>query len=134
MVEREGDVPLDFDPATETDATLAFIGRIRTPWRPGHCPRNLRQARELGGTGTLCLAPAYRLGLQHLSLGQPIIVLYWMDRDRRDLIVQHPRHSDQSQGVFALRSPARPTPIAMAAVTRTPQLWRPRRLHVHAID
>ena len=43
-------------------------------------------------------------------------MLYWIDRGRRDLIVQAPRHSPEPRGVFALRSPVRPNPIALAAV------------------
>jgi tRNA (adenine37-N6)-methyltransferase len=45
------------------------------------------------------------------------VVLYWMDAARRDVIVQRPRHLDRLVGVFALRSPARPNPVAMAVVT-----------------
>jgi tRNA (Thr-GGU) A37 N-methylase len=40
-----------------------------------------------------------------------------MDAVRRDLIVQSPAHRDGPTGTFALRSPARPNPIALA-VTR----------------
>jgi tRNA (Thr-GGU) A37 N-methylase len=40
-----------------------------------------------------------------------------MDAARRDVIVQRPRHLDRLVGVFALRSPARPNPVAMAVVT-----------------
>jgi tRNA-Thr(GGU) m(6)t(6)A37 methyltransferase TsaA len=43
-----------------------------------------------------------------------IVVLYWMDRSRRDLVVQVPRHYGTPRGTFALRSPARPNPIAMS--------------------
>jgi tRNA (Thr-GGU) A37 N-methylase len=39
-----------------------------------------------------------------------------MDRARRDLIVQNPKHMDGTRGVFSLRSPVRPNPIALAVV------------------
>jgi tRNA (Thr-GGU) A37 N-methylase len=39
-----------------------------------------------------------------------------MGEARRDLIVQAPRHKPEPTGVFALRSPARPNPIALATV------------------
>ena len=45
------------------------------------------------------------------------MVLYWMHAARRDLIVQSPAHRDGPVGTFALRSPARPNPVAMAAVS-----------------
>ena len=42
-------------------------------------------------------------------------MLYFMDRARRDLLVQAPRHGER-RGTFALRSPVRPNPIAMSVV------------------
>ena len=47
----------------------------------------------------------------------PIILLYWMAAARRDLVLQSPKHRPEPAGTFALRSPARPNPIAMAVVT-----------------
>jgi tRNA (Thr-GGU) A37 N-methylase len=38
-----------------------------------------------------------------------------MDRARRDLAIQLPRHGAR-RGTFALRSPVRPNPIAMSVV------------------
>jgi len=43
-------------------------------------------------------------------------VLYWMDRARRDLVIQAPRHYGEPRGTFALRSPVRPNPIAASVV------------------
>jgi tRNA-Thr(GGU) m(6)t(6)A37 methyltransferase TsaA len=40
-----------------------------------------------------------------------------MDKSRRDIAVQVPRHYGKGRGTFALRSPARPNPIAMSVVT-----------------
>ena len=45
-----------------------------------------------------------------------VILLYWLDRSRRDLIVQSPSHAPEPRGVFALRSPVRPNPIGLAVV------------------
>jgi tRNA-Thr(GGU) m(6)t(6)A37 methyltransferase TsaA len=45
-----------------------------------------------------------------------VLVLYWMDKARRDLVVQAPRHYAESRGTFALRSPVRPNPIAASVV------------------
>jgi tRNA (Thr-GGU) A37 N-methylase len=39
-----------------------------------------------------------------------------MDQAPRDLVLQMPRHYGEPHGVFALRSPARPNPIAVSAV------------------
>jgi tRNA-Thr(GGU) m(6)t(6)A37 methyltransferase TsaA len=108
---------LDLDPATVEGPTLAFIGRIGSRWSKGNSPKNLREARAAGGSFTVQIDPPYRAGLPGLSVGDAIVVLYWMDAARRDLIVQSPAHRDGPTGTFALRSPARPNPIALA-VTR----------------
>jgi tRNA-Thr(GGU) m(6)t(6)A37 methyltransferase TsaA len=113
----EGEIALGFDPAQGIEAGVTFIGYIRSDWSRGDSPRNLTQARDAGGgNARIELDAAYAEGLHGLEAGQPIWVLYWMDRGRRDLIVQVPKHSPEPRGVFALRSPARPNPIAMAAV------------------
>ena len=57
--------------------------------------------------------------LTALEIGQAIQVLYWVDRGQRDLLVQSPRHADGPRGTFALRSPVRPNPIALATVVIT---------------
>jgi len=117
---RDGEIRLDFDPAQRIEAGVTFIGHIRSDWSQGNSPRNITQARETGGgNARIELAPGYAAGLQGLDIGRPIWVLYWMDRGRRDLIVQSPRHTPDLRGVFALRSPVRPNPIAMAAVIIT---------------
>lgn len=46
----------------------------------------------------------------------PLMVLYWTGLARRDLILQSPAHRDGPTGVFALRSPARPNPVALGVV------------------
>jgi tRNA-Thr(GGU) m(6)t(6)A37 methyltransferase TsaA len=117
---RDGETALRFDPAQRIDAGVSFIGHIRSDWSRGNSPRNITQGRERGGgNARIELAHDYLEGLHGLEVGQPIWVLYWMDQGRRDLIVQSPRHAPEPRGVFALRSPVRPNPIAMAAVITT---------------
>ena len=111
---------LRLEGALPADATLAFIGRIRSDWRPGDCPSNLRIARERGGGGArLEIDAPFRPALEGLQPGTGLVVLYWLDRARRDLLRQHPRHRDAPVGTFALRSPVRPNPVALAAVRCT---------------
>ena len=99
------------------DATLTFIGIIRSDWAAGDCPKNLTQARARGGGNARAeLAPPFRPGLEGLAPGDGLVLLYWMDRARRDLIRQHPGHRPAPVGTFALRSPVRPNPVAMAVV------------------
>jgi tRNA-Thr(GGU) m(6)t(6)A37 methyltransferase TsaA len=94
------------------DASLYYIGRIRTPWtRRDQCPRN---AREAEAACTIELDPRWADGLKGVESCTHLVVLYWMDRSRRDLVLQKPRHYGEQRGTFALRSPARPNPIAMS--------------------
>lgn len=131
---RPGEVALSFDPAERTEAGITFIGRLRTPWRKGDCPRNLRQARERGGDFTVELDPDYCDGLAGLEPGQAITLLYWMNKARRDLIVQTPGHAGGPRGTFALRSPVRPNPVSLATVRITALDREAGRISVDALD
>lgn len=94
------------------DAHVHFIGRIRTPFKTrADCPRNTRGSDAVA---TVELDARYAAGLEGLSAYSHVILLYWMHQARRDLIVQVPRHVTAPRGVFALRSPVRPNPIALA--------------------
>jgi tRNA-Thr(GGU) m(6)t(6)A37 methyltransferase TsaA len=96
------------------DAGVYFIGRIRTPWTTrAACPKNGGEAEAVC---TIELDPRYADGLADLSTCSHLIVLYWMDRAPRHLVRQRPRHYGVARGVFALRSPARPHPIALSVV------------------
>jgi tRNA-Thr(GGU) m(6)t(6)A37 methyltransferase TsaA len=107
---REGEVAAAL-PA-QFDASLYFIGRIRTPWQSREqCPKN---PRESDAVCTVELDPRWALGLKGLETVTHVLLLYWMDRTRRDLVVQRPRHYGEQRGTFALRSPARPNPIAIS--------------------
>ncbi|TCO69947.1 TrmO family methyltransferase domain-containing protein [Rhodovulum euryhalinum] len=98
---------------------LHFIGSIRSPWGPEDCPKNIGRAREAGMGARVELDPAFAPALAGLTVGQPVILLYWMDRARRDLLVQAPRHVEAPRGTFALRSPNRPNTISQATVRIT---------------
>jgi tRNA-Thr(GGU) m(6)t(6)A37 methyltransferase TsaA len=107
---RSGEIAVEL-PA-QPDASLYFIGRIRTPWkRREDCPKNARGSQEVC---TVELDPRWTEGLQGLETVTHVVLLYWMDQARRDLVVQWPRHYAEHRGTFALRSPARPNPIALS--------------------
>ncbi|WP_052341204.1 tRNA (N6-threonylcarbamoyladenosine(37)-N6)-methyltransferase TrmO [Salinarimonas rosea] len=108
-----------------TDAGVHFIGRIRTPWtRREECPKNPASS---DAPCTIELDPRFAQGLADLETFSHVIVLYWMDRAARDLVVQRPRSHGAPRGVFALRSPARPNPIALSCV----RLERIEGTHLH---
>jgi tRNA-Thr(GGU) m(6)t(6)A37 methyltransferase TsaA len=107
---REGEVAAALP--ERYDASLYFIGRIHTPWRRrDDCPKN---ARESDAVCTIVLDPRWAEGLKGLESASHVIVLYWMDEARRDLLLQAPRHYSEQHGTFALRSPVRPNPIALS--------------------
>lgn len=116
---RPGEVLLPFDPGARTDGTVAFLGRIRTPWGPDACPKSITRARETGQPARVELNPDFAPLLTGLSEGRWIMLIYWMDRVRRDIAVQRPGHVDGPRGVFSIRTPARPNPISMACVQIT---------------
>jgi len=109
---RDGEVAAELP--EQFDASLYYIGRIHTPWKERKdCPKN---ARESEAVCTIEVDPRWAEGLQGLETCSNLVVLYWMDRSRRDLVLQKPGHYGEQRGTFALRSPARPNPIAMSVV------------------
>jgi tRNA-Thr(GGU) m(6)t(6)A37 methyltransferase TsaA len=99
---------------SRTDASVYFIGTIRTPWRTRReCPK--RGAPD-GPICSIVVDERWRAALTDLAGHRRIQVLYWMHRARRDLVLQKPMRTGQTTGSFALRSPVRPNPIASSIV------------------
>src|ERR1700722_16836213 len=110
---RPGEVAVTLPEAF--DAGVYFIGRIRTPWtRREECPKN---ARESDAVCTIEVDPRYAAALTGVESCSHLLVIYWMDKSRRDLVLQVPRTYGQHRGTFAPRSPARPNPIAASVAT-----------------
>jgi tRNA-Thr(GGU) m(6)t(6)A37 methyltransferase TsaA len=110
---RAGEVAIELP--GRFDAGVYFIGGIRTPWtRREECPKN---SRESEAVCTIEVDRRYAAALAGVESCSHLLVLYWMDRARRDLVLQVPRHYGEQRGTFALRSPARPNPIAASVAT-----------------
>jgi tRNA-Thr(GGU) m(6)t(6)A37 methyltransferase TsaA len=110
---RPGEQSIDLP--EEFDASLYFIGRIHTPWKTtGECPKNSAARRDV--PATVELDARYRQGLGGIEQMSHLILMYWLDRSARNLIIQAPSHAPQPRGVFALRSPVRPNPIGLSVV------------------
>jgi tRNA-Thr(GGU) m(6)t(6)A37 methyltransferase TsaA len=96
------------------DAQIYFIGVIHTPWtKRGECPRR----GDLNGP--VCrieVFEPFRQALAGVERHTHLQILYWMDRARRDLLLQMPRGAADATGAFGLRSPIRPNPIASSLV------------------
>lgn len=111
---RAGEAAIDLPAAY--DAAIYFIGRIRTPFKErSQCPR--QGDRVNGPQCRIEVDPRWRDALIGIERYAELQILYWMNFARRDLVLQRGRGRDRALGTFALRSPARPNPIASSLVT-----------------
>lgn len=97
------------------DASIWFIGRIRTPWLSrDDCPK--RGDAEHGPECRIELDERWHAGLYGIGKHRTLQILYWMHLSRRDAVRQNPNFGDDVIGTFAIRSPLRPNPIASSVV------------------
>lgn len=77
-----------------------------------------KQGDEGAPDADLVFDPDVADGINDLRVGEEIIVLTWLDRARRDVLVVHPRGDDRNprRGVFSTRSPDRPNPVGLHRV------------------
>lgn len=110
---RPGETRIDLP--DHYDASVYFIGSIRTPFiERSQCPR--QGDRENGPECRIEIDPRWREALTGIARYSELQILYWMNFSRRDLVIQAARARDATIGTFALRSPARPNPIASSIV------------------
>jgi tRNA-Thr(GGU) m(6)t(6)A37 methyltransferase TsaA len=83
---------------------------------------DLKQAPMQGDEGApdawLVFTPGMADGVRDLAAGDELIVLTWLHRADRDVLLTHPRN-DRTRpltGVFSTRSPDRPNPIGLHRV------------------
>ncbi len=96
--------------------TLNYIGRIRTPYKTtSDCPG---QARPENGTSRIEVDETFLPALKGIESESHLQILYWFDKADRDAMQRVPKWSKNGEeyGVFALRSPMRPNPIALSTV------------------
>jgi len=93
---------------------LTPIGIIRSPFKsPGDAPR---QGTSQGAEGTIEVFQEYRDGLHGIDACTHLILVYWMDKARRDVLRATPPSDTVPRGVFSTRSPHRPNPIGLSVV------------------
>jgi tRNA-Thr(GGU) m(6)t(6)A37 methyltransferase TsaA len=110
---REHEVATDAAP--RADASIAFLGRIRTPWPDrAACPH--QGDPEAGPECRIEIDPPWDAALEGIERRERIVVLYWLDQSRRELRRQNPNRGSGPKGTFALRSPLRPNPIGVSTV------------------
>jgi tRNA-Thr(GGU) m(6)t(6)A37 methyltransferase TsaA len=77
-----------------------------------------RQGDEGAPDAWLVFEPAVADGLRDIAVGTEIILLTWLDRADRGVLVTQPRDDPRRPltGVFSTRSPDRPNPIGLHRV------------------
>ncbi len=95
---------------------LLPIGRVENQFDQPAAPDEIRLAES-----RIFLDPYLVEGLTGLEAGQQIMVIFHFHRSEGFDLLQHPRgdHARPRRGVFALRSPNRPTPIGVSVVDLT---------------
>jgi tRNA-Thr(GGU) m(6)t(6)A37 methyltransferase TsaA len=92
------------------------VGRVESPLTdPDTAPK---QGDEGAPEAWIVFEPHLLAALEGIREGDELMVLTWLDRADRDVLLVHPR-SDPSrplQGVFNTRSPDRPNPIGLHRV------------------
>jgi tRNA-Thr(GGU) m(6)t(6)A37 methyltransferase TsaA len=78
-----------------------------------------RQGDEGAPDAWIEIEPDLADGIRDLRAGEVVILLTWLDRARRDVLLVHPRRRVDKPpvGVFSTRSPDRPNPIGLHHVT-----------------
>lgn len=95
-------------------ADLKLIGHINTPYNAiEECPNNIDSN---GPFCKLVVDEIYKEGLLGLEVGQRILILYWFENTDRSVVLQESSNGEDVIGMFALRSPHRPNPIAAAVL------------------
>src|SRR5262244_4389656 len=92
------------------------IGWVESPLKDqAQAPR---QGDEGAPDAWLVFQPEVAEGLRDLAAGAEIIVLTWLDRAARDVLVTRPRDDPARPltGVFSTRSPDRPNPVGLHRV------------------
>ena len=102
---------------TRDPLVLQPIGWVESPLR------SREEAPLQGDEGApqawVVFEPVVRAALAGLQVGSDVLMITWLDRADRDVLVVHPRGdpSRPATGVFNTRSPDRPNPLGLHRVT-----------------
>ncbi len=113
------------------DVTMIPIGVMRTPFgETGEIPKGPDAKHDT--EGVIEIDPLFEAGLQDVEGFSHLYVLWHFHRVDGYALVAYPPSDDRPHGVFATRSPRRPSPIGLTVV----QLLRKDgvRLHVRGVD
>ncbi len=92
------------------------IGRVESPLRERE--EAPRQGDEGAPPAWLVFEPRVADGIRDLLVGDRIVVLTWLDRADRDVLLTRPRDDPArpETGVYSTRSPDRPNPVGLHRV------------------
>ncbi len=95
---------------------VRVIGRVESPLIDMDAAP--KQGDEGAPDAWLSFEPGMLEGLRGVEPGDELLVISWLDRADRDVLIVHPRGetSRTEMGVFATRSPHRPNPIGIHRV------------------
>jgi tRNA-Thr(GGU) m(6)t(6)A37 methyltransferase TsaA len=98
---------------------VRVIGRVESPLQ--EMDEAPRQGDEGAPDAWIAFEPGVLDALQSVRDGDELLILTWLDRADRDVLVVHPRGdaSRPPEGVFTTRSPHRPNPIGLHRVEVT---------------
>jgi tRNA-Thr(GGU) m(6)t(6)A37 methyltransferase TsaA len=115
----------------DMDVTLRAIGTVQTSFTTtAQIPKGPDAQHE--AEGVINVDPAFEAGLQDIEGFSHLYVLWHFHRVEDFDLVAYPPSDDRPHGVFATRSPRRPSPVGLTVV----QLLRRDgpRLHVRGVD
>jgi tRNA-Thr(GGU) m(6)t(6)A37 methyltransferase TsaA len=94
--------------------TIHPIGVVRSPYKVREdAPR---QGRLSDTVSEIVIDEKYLPGLDDVETKSHLIILSWFDRADRTVLRAPPYHEKIERGVFALRAPNRPNPVAFSVV------------------
>ena len=106
--------PFDTDAFKRDEITLRPIGIVKSSYiTPADAPRQGRLSEQVS---EIHIFPEYRDALYTIEKCRQLVVLCWFDRAERTLLRATPPGHGEERGVFTIRSPARPNPIALELV------------------
>ncbi len=93
---------------------LTPVGYVRSPYRVrGDAPR---QGRLSDTISEIVIHEPYRPALYRMEGQKHLWVLCWFDRADRSVLRAIPPGTSSEKGVFTIRSPDRPNPVALSLV------------------
>ncbi len=93
---------------------LKPIGIIHSPYtKKAQAPH---QGRFSSKKSHIIIFDEFLEGLDGIDKYKHLIIIYWLDKARRDILKVVPHGRTKKRGVFSTRAPVRPNPLAYSVV------------------